>query len=60
MLVGVLWLSEGQILVSFHKPNKCKLPFVVFCQVFGVGGTDVLTKCNAKIDFLLCEDKNNF
>ena len=52
------WPSEGQIIVSFHKPNKSKLPFVVFCQVFGVGGFDVLTNHNANFYFFFARGHN--
>ena len=44
-----------RLLFRFCKPNKSKLPFVVFCQVFGVGGTDVLTLCSTSVMICFCE-----
>ena len=58
LLVFCGFLSD-RFLFRFNKPNKSMLPFVVFFQVFGGVGADVLTKCNASFDFLLWGDTIN-
>jgi len=47
---------RDRLLFRLIKPsNKSKLPFAVFCHVFGVGGADGLTLCSTSVMICFCE-----
>jgi len=55
LLVFCGFLRDRFLFRFIKPPNKSKLPFVVFCHVFGVGGADVLTLCSTSVMICFCE-----
>jgi len=55
VLVCVLCFLRERFYFRFIKTKKSKPPFVALRQVFGYGGADVLTECNASVIVCCCE-----